>query len=416
MGRLSRTMQSLMAFIRTNHVAWVILSVFGDLLWLATTILPKDKSLWIFGAWSGDAYADNSKYLFEYVNRNHHTIRAVWLTKNKAAYDLVKSRGYEVHLVNSIRGFLLRVKSGVWVISSGMFDFNSYHTWPIGRVKIVQLWHGTPLKTLGYDVKFTRGANFARLHVLPFNKRGSQDDLYVATSEEVRSKIAMVFRVSPEKVHITGYPRTDVLFARDKPKVPMTDLLHKLKEKFTLAIYMPTHRQEGETSLSFLLNDLKSVNSRLAELHVILLVKVHRLHLGELHSIDRSLSNVLFVKDEDIDQDIYTILSETDLLITDYSSIYFDYLLLNKPIIFAPFDIESYTANDRPLFYDYYDVTPGPKARNWDEVIECIEATVRKSDVYEEQRLKVDSIFNAYHDGNSSQRVYQAMAAELFPL
>jgi CDP-glycerol glycerophosphotransferase (TagB/SpsB family) len=145
------------------------------------------------------------------------------------------------------------------------------------------------------------------------------------------------------------------------------------------------------------------------------LVKAHRFHLGEVRLLDRSLSNVLFVKDEDIDQDIYTILSETDLLITDYSSVYFDYLLLNKPIIFAPFDLDTYTANERPLYYNYADVTPGPKARNWDEVIECIEAIVRESEVYEEQRLKVGSTFNAYHDGNSSQRVYQAIVAELFP-
>ena len=418
-GRLSRAMQSLMAFVRTNHTAWVIMSVFGDLLWLATTILPKDKGVWIFGAWSGEAYADNSKYLFEYVNRNHHTIRAVWLTKNKAAYDLVKNRGYEVYLVNSIRGFLLRVVSGVWVTSAGIFDFTSYHTWPIGRVKIVELLHGTPLKAYGYDdphyIDFSKGQNLARLHVLPFNKRVSLDDLYIAPSEEVQSKWATAFRVSPQKIKITGYPRTDVLFAQDKPKVPITDLLDNLKETFTLAIYMPTHRQGGETSLAYLLNDLKSVNSRLAELHVILLVKAHRFHLGEVRLLDRSLSNVLFVKDEDIDQDIYTILSETDLLITDYSSVYFDYLLLNKPIIFAPFDLDTYTANERPLYYNYADVTPGPKARNWDEVIECIEAIVRESDVYEEQRLKVGSTFNAYHDGNSSQRVYQAIVAELFP-
>jgi CDP-glycerol glycerophosphotransferase (TagB/SpsB family) len=223
----------------------------------------------------------------------------------------------------------------------------------------------------------------------------------------------MVFGVLPEKVKITGYPRTDALFARDKPKVPMTVLLHKLKATSTLAIYMPTQRHEGEEGLGFLLSDLKSVNSRLAELNIILLVKLHFCHLGELHSLDRSLSNVLFVKDEDIDQDIYTILSETDLLITDYSSIYFDYLLLNKPIIFAPFDLETFIANDRPLFYNYADVTPGPKARNWTEVIECMEDIARKGDAYEKLRLKVDSIFNAYHDGNSSQRVFQAITAEL---
>ncbi|MGP8011619.1 MAG: CDP-glycerol glycerophosphotransferase family protein, partial [Halobacteriota archaeon] len=82
---------------------------------------------------------------------------------------------------------------------------------------------------------------------------------------------------------------------------------------------------------------------------------------------------------------------------------------------FAPFYIHSYTASERPLYYNYADVTPGPKAQNWNEVIECIEAIVRKSDMCEEQRLKVDRIFNDYHDGNSSQRVYQAIAAELFP-
>jgi CDP-glycerol glycerophosphotransferase (TagB/SpsB family) len=412
--RLGHASNRLMAFIRANHALRVILSAFSDLLWLAMAVLPKDKSLWVFGAWYGDIYADNSKYLFEYVNRNHHTIRAVWLTKNRAAYDLVKSRGYEVHFVNSIRGLLLRMFSGVWVISAGIFDVNSYRTWRIGRVKIAQLWHGTPLKKGGFDdphdINVSQGTGIAQPHVLPFNKRVY--DLYIAPSEEVRSKIASAFRVSPKMVKMTGYPRTDALFARDNPKVPITDSVRRLKETYTLGIYLPTHRQEGDTSLTFLLNDLKSVNSRLTELHVILLVKLHFYHLGQLPLLDRSLSNVLFVKDEDIDQDIYTILSETDFLITDYSSIYFDYLLLNKPIIFAPFDIDSYTASDRQLYYDYFDVTPGPKARNWNEVIQCIEAVVRKRDEYEEQRLKVDSIFNAYHDGNSSERVFRAIAAE----
>jgi len=392
------------------------LSVFKDLLWLPTTILPKDKNLWIFGAWYGEIYADNSKYLFEYVNRNHHIIRAVWLTKNKTAYDLVKSRGYEVHFVNSLRGFLLRVFSGVWVISAGIFDVNSYRTWRIGRVKIAQLWHGTPLKTIGYDdpydVDVSQRTGLAQVHVLPFHKPASPYDLYFAASEEVRSKIATAFRVSPQKIKITGYPRTDVLFAQDKPKVPITGVLRNLKETFMLAIYMPTHRQEGEKSLTFLLSDLKGINSRLAEMHVILLVKLHFYHLGEPHFSDQNLSNVRFVTDYDIDQDIYAILSETDFLITDYSSIYFDYLLLNKPIIFAPFDSDSYTANDRPLYYDYVDVSPGPKARNWDEVIKCIEALVRKRDEYEEQRLEVDRTFNAYHDGKSSERVFRAIAAE----
>ena len=413
---LSSATQSIKRVLTTNRAIWLVLSLLGDLVWLATAILPKDKSLWIFGAWFGDSYSDNSKYLFDHANRYHPNIRAVWLTKNKAAYDLVKKHGDEVHFVNSFRGFLLRVVSGVWVTSAGIFDFNSFHTWPIGRVKIVELLHGTPLKSYGYDdpdyVDFSKGSNLARLHALPLNKLVGLDDLYIAASDEVRYKWSTAFRIPLEMIKITGYPRTDVLFAPERPKVPITDLLSDLKRNSTLAIYLPTHRQGGETSISFLLNDLNAINSRLAELHTILLVKVHRFHLKELGMSDGRLSNVIFVKDDDIDQDIYTILPETDLLITDYSSVYFDYLLLNKPIIFAPFDIDEYTS-DRPLYYDYYDVTPGPKARNWDEVADYIEKIIREGDEWGEQRQEVDIIFNAYHDGNSSQRVYEAIAADL---
>jgi len=413
---LSNTIQSIKRALTTNRAFWLILSIFGDLLWLATTILPKDKSVWIFGAWFGDSYSDNSKYLFEYANRCQPNIRAVWLTKNAAAYNLVKKRGYEVHFVNSFRGFLLRVVSSVWVTSAGIFDFNSFHTWPIGRVKIVELLHGTPLKSYGYDdpehVDFSKGSNLARLHALPLNKLVGLHDLYIAASDEVRDKWSTAFRIPLEMIKVTGYPRTDALFSPERPKVPITDLLRELKRNSTLAIYLPTHRQGGETSISFLLNDLNAINSRLAKLHAVLLVKVHRFHLKDLAVSDGNLSNVIFVNDDDIDQDIYTILPEVDLLITDYSSVYFDYLLLNKPIIFAPFDIDEYTA-DRPLYYNYDEVTPGPKARNWDEVVSHVAQIIRDGDEWGEQRQKVNSIFNAYHDGNSSQRVYQVIIADL---
>ena len=103
--------------------------------------------------------------------------------------------------------------------------------------------------------------------------------------------------------------------------------------------------------------------------------------------------------------DINYLLPHTDLLITDYSSVYFDYLLLNRPIIFAPFDMESYQAIDREFYEDYHLATPGPKCRNWDEVIETIDNILRGNDPYAQSRIEKRHIYHSYFDTNNCQRI-----------
>jgi len=97
-----------------------------------------------------------------------------------------------------------------------------------------------------------------------------------------------------------------------------------------------------------------------------------------------------------MEQDINNILKLTDILITDYSSIYFDYLLLDKPIIFAPFDFEDYLVKDRELYYNYDEVTPGPKARNWNEVLISLKEAIENPEKYKKEREKIKNIFHKY--------------------
>ena len=106
-------------------------------------------------------------------------------------------------------------------------------------------------------------------------------------------------------------------------------------------------------------------------------------------------------------------LPETDFLVTDYSSVFFDYLLLNKPIIFTPFDYQEYLQNDRELYYAYDSVTPGPKAYDWAETMNFIEDAVNSPETFEKEREKVSSIFCAYRDGQNSKRVYEAIMDRL---
>ncbi|CDG65347.1 MAG: hypothetical protein PWQ15_982 [Methanobacterium sp.] len=127
------------------------------------------------------------------------------------------------------------------------------------------------------------------------------------------------------------------------------------------------------------------------------------------HKYDR----IYLLQDEDINQDVYKILPFTDYLITDYSSVYFDYMLLNKPIIFAPFDIDDYIKNDREFYYNYNDVTPGPKAYNWKEVLKYINKIVREPNRYKDQRKIINQKFNKYNDNKNCQRVVNEIIKEI---
>jgi len=105
--------------------------------------------------------------------------------------------------------------------------------------------------------------------------------------------------------------------------------------------------------------------------------------------------------------DVAEVLANTDILITDYSSVFFDYLLTDNPIIFAPFDYEKYLTKDRELYYDYDEVTPGPKCKNWAEVLEWVFKFKDNSELYKDERKKVKDRFHKYHDNKSCDRVYK---------
>ncbi|MCE7697904.1 MAG: CDP-glycerol glycerophosphotransferase family protein [Methanobacterium paludis] len=173
-------------------------------------MIPKNENLWVFGAWFGEKYADNSKYLFEYVNENRPEIRAVWLTKNKEAMKLIKEKGYEVYLKNSIKGYGLSFKAGTGILSNSINDVIPY---TCGRMKIIQLWHGSPLKKIMMDnTKTHLFQNKLILNLFPFFKKDYTAKMYIAPSEEVKNRIVSAFRVTDQKVKITGYPRNDVFF------------------------------------------------------------------------------------------------------------------------------------------------------------------------------------------------------------
>ncbi|RLC52457.1 MAG: hypothetical protein DRH79_04890 [Candidatus Cloacimonadota bacterium] len=109
--------------------------------------------------------------------------------------------------------------------------------------------------------------------------------------------------------------------------------------------------------------------------------------------------------------DIYDSICDYDILITDFSSIYFDFLLTGKPIIFTVFDKDEYLKNERELYYEYNEITPGPKTKNWEETIKSAVSILAGNDEYKQQREKIKNRFFKYNDGRNSERVFKEISA-----
>lgn len=365
----------------------------NSLLYLISKLVPKDKNIWIFGAWFGEKYADNSKYLFEYITNNYPEIKAIWLTNNKNTLELIESKKYKVCKTYSFKGYYYSMRASISFVSTAFKDINDY----VFSGIYINLWHGIPLKKIVYDDKLTNSIDYNSsqkkfLRILfPFMHLPEDFNYVISSSKDESKNLSSAFNKDVKNILITGLPRNDVF---DQKKRSMKKV-----------IYMPTHRNEGELDIAkMFLNDLEAINKNFVSLNLKLYIKLHYYHMKNIDL--QNYSNIFIIKDEDIEQDIYNIINDFDLLITDYSSIYFDFLLSDRPIVFAPFDYEEYLSKDRELYYDYNEVTPGPKCENWNEVMKWIEKFQENPTLYSKERKIVRDRFHKYQDGKSCERVY----------
>jgi len=374
-------------------------------------VVPKDQKLWIFGAWVGQKYSDNPKYLFEYVNEHDSSSRAVWLTKSKEVYRSLNAQGFECHYFYSPHAIWLALRAKFIVYCVAYQDVSYFCFLFAYNSTIINLWHGTPLKKLDLSrIPIAVAARDALTTLI-----GRECDFICSASDEVTLKLQNYFNNPAEVFFVTGYPRNDGLFdARSLGEI--FPELQQFEGKNIIA-YMPTFREYGAgkkrvnlfESFGF---DIQRMDEKLEKLNAVLLIKLHyrdREALGKLEK--QNCKNVLFLNDNTIHDDIYPFLAHTNILITDYSSVYFDFLLLNRPIIFSCFDLEEYKTKDRGFYFDYdlATITPGEKTQSWLEIEDNISSILSGEDKHKQDRLKALKLFNKYMDGKNSKRAYEAI-------
>ncbi|WP_044339934.1 CDP-glycerol glycerophosphotransferase family protein [Rossellomorea aquimaris] len=390
-----------------KQVNKIFMFCFSLILFYLIKSIPKSKNIWVFGAWYGQKYSDNSKYLYEYINKLPETkVKTVWITKNKSLIPLIKNHGGLVYHTYSIKGLWYSARAAVTITTSSLKDVNFVASYD--SVKI-QLWHGTPLKKIGkddtlYTSKSERQKfNMIKEKLFPFTKNNW--DYIISPSDYVSKIFSRAFDIPLEKVLLTGYPRTDFKFSTSSE---LDNYISNFQGK-KIILYAPTFRADSNIFLKVISKDnLIKMNRFLIKNNSVILINMHYINSEVFNNHKfKEFSNIIFVNSS-ILNDINELLPYTDILITDYSSIYFDYLLLDKPIIFFPFDFNQYLTKDRELYEDYNEVTPGVKCENWIDLIDQIEKTLI-NDEFTIERKKIRSKYFEYYDKKNSKRVYHSI-------
>lgn len=345
-----------------------------------------DYTAWIFSSVDNNNFNYNSKYLFQYVREHLPEITPRFVIDDADKRRILAEEYGNQYFISSQTGEGLRtiLQSGVWITSAGLPAYTLKNN--PDRI-VVNLWHGIPLKKIALMEE-----NAGRLQKLYFRKLFSEKYTYVlTTSSHLVSVMAKSFAVPANRVKVWGQPRNDAILQGASRDEFLRRIDVEPEKCSKLILYAPTFRDGKDTWLfPFEDYDGEALGEFLEKRGWYMCL---RTHLSEHLDISRFSGNHIRFANADVADDIAQWMGCFDLLITDYSSIYLDYLLLEKPMIFLPYDKEEYLKN-RGMNFPYDKVTPGPKPQSQREFLDCMEKLLGDGDSYCAKRRKCNDYFN----------------------
>lgn len=370
-------------------------------------ILPKNDKLIIFESFLGKQYSDNPRAIYEYLSYYYPHLKLYW----SADKNYVNSfEGFNILYVKrfSIKWLFLMTRAKYWVSNSRL---------PLwipkpNKTIYLQTWHGTPLKKLATDMtEVHMPGTTTEKYKKNFVSESNKWDYLISPNEYSTTIFKRAFQFNKTIIE-SGYPRNDFLINHNHD-----DEIIAIKRKLSLPIekkiilYAPTWRDDDfkkvgryNFNLPF---DLKKMVNELGNDYIIVL----RLHYLVAEQIDLS-KYPNFIIDYSYHEDIRDLYLIADLLITDYSSVFFDYANLKRPMIFYVHDIENYRDNLRGFYFDFEKNAPGPLVKTTDNLIQAIKET-EKSHYNLEAYQKNFNDFTKLEDGNATKRVVESVFTDL---
>ncbi|MGL5963822.1 MAG: CDP-glycerol glycerophosphotransferase family protein [Fusobacteriaceae bacterium] len=353
-------------------------------------IFPVKKNRVLFSSYFGKNYSDSPKFLFEELIRKREDLDIIWV-QNK---DNMELREKNVKLIgaNTLKYLYYSATSAYWIDNCHGYHLRE----PRKETIYLQTWHGTPLKKIAQDIE---GEQY-EVSRKSWELESGYWDYFISPSSMLNKLFSNAFKISEEIMINAMYPRNEffVGVGREKIKKKIIEKLNIDPQK-KIILYAPTFRL-GETenyNIEFQCEDLK----KQFQSEYNFLVRVH----PNVKKINPGIFQNGYVIDATEYDDIQELYILADILITDYSSVFFDFAILKKPMIFYPYDFEKYRDDDRGFYFPYEETVPGPVCRTEDSVIEEIKNVKKNPEKFLDHLDQFNKKFNDTEFEGSSDKI-----------
>ena len=374
---------------------------------LSTSRVKIDEKLIILACFNGKSYCDSPKALYKYMlsDSNYSEYKYVWAFENVDKHKFLEdNKNTKVINIKSKEFIKTLGKAKYWIFNYKIKDY----IFPKKDQVFLQCWHGTPLKRLGCDLEhFDNAMNSISEIRKRYHLEASKFSYFISPSKFASEKFISTWdlkKINKENIMLEkGYPRNDFL-------INYTDEdLHRIKENLNLLntnkkiiLYAPTYRDnQHSTEIGYTYKTEVDFNKLREELknNYIILFRAHWL-VAEKFNFEEYKDFIINVSDYDDINELYVI---SDILITDYSSVFFDYANLRRPIIFYMYDLEEYRDKMRGFYLNLGEL-PGSIIKEEEGLIKEIK-NITNNFKYDEKYKKFNERFNYLDDGKASKRI-----------
>ncbi len=365
-------------------------------------MIPQRKDLVVFVGRNRGLLLDNVKYAYLEAAAGGYAFEPLFVTTMPEEAEELARRKLPVCL---FPGDNIKVPAQAALVVCDNFDWRLTPLWPLlHRAKVFQLWHGIPLKKIG-KVEIESPVNMDTDKAKYLETMYSNYDAVVSTSPAVSRIFSEVFYAPPEAYAQAGFPRNDALLraptSNDFINVD-ADLYGKArahrKAGGKVLLHMPTFRDSGVAPLEAQGIDPGNIAAFALKHNLLWALKLH----PSLILPKREYPGLVVCKSA---SDVYPLLRESDILLTDYSSVYFDYLLRDRPIHFHIHDLEQYTSQSREFMLNFTEWRPGPASHSEEELFCSLRRTLAGEDHFSAERRRMRDLLFTDQDAGSAARV-----------
>jgi len=366
-----------------------------------------DEKTILFEVFGGRNYSCSPKYIYEKMITmpEFKDYKFVWSFKDVNAHEIKKTDNLILVKHDSKEYYKYCASSRYWIVNSIMGE----HIKKKKNQIYVQCWHGTPLKRLRNDIEVSGSVLNTIKEIRKRNDRdSSRFDYFLSPSKFATEKFTSAFNLNnlgkKDIIIEEGYPRNESLFTYTDEDVK------RIKEKFgvpndkKVIFYLPTFRDNQHTSgvgYTYSINiDFDRLKEKFSDKYVILFSA----HYFVANSIDLSKYEGFVINANKKLDDINELYIISDIIMTDYSSVFFDFANLKRPMLFYMYDLDSYKNNLRDFYMDL-DELPGPIAKTQEELEHNLENIEEISKQYKEKYEKFNKKFNYLDDKDATERV-----------